>query len=78
MLLGRPRIGQDVDWSKITKTTVATVTTLPPPVRTRLGVNEIKQIMPHMASLDSIVLQAPGKFTTCKFHSYLKNILSSW
>ncbi|XP_064081441.1 probable chitinase 10 [Macrobrachium nipponense] len=31
-LLGIPRGGKDVDWASVTKTSVATITTLPPPV----------------------------------------------
>nr|XP_053638311.1 chitotriosidase-1-like [Cherax quadricarinatus] len=31
-MMGVPRVGQDVDWSKVTKTSVATHTTLPPPI----------------------------------------------
>lgn len=45
MLLKRPRTGQDVDWSKITKTTVAVVTPLPPPVRKTLGGKDVVQLM---------------------------------
>lgn len=41
MLLKRPRSGKDVDWSKITTTRVAEVTTLPPPVRTKLGTKDV-------------------------------------
>lgn len=44
MLLKRPRPGQDVDWSKITTTRVA-VTTLPPPVRSKTGTQDIVQLM---------------------------------
>ena len=45
MLINRPRPGKDVDWSKVTKTTVPRVTTLPPPVRTKLSNGEITEIM---------------------------------
>lgn len=31
-MLGIPRGGQDVDWAAVTRTRVASVTTLPPPV----------------------------------------------
>ncbi|KAK8738799.1 hypothetical protein OTU49_003679 [Cherax quadricarinatus] len=65
-MMGVPRVGQDVDWSKVTKTSVATHTTLPPPISIDPMIlvrqhqsNLAKQAAPRIDIIPSIPKDSP-------------------
>ncbi|KAF2367004.1 Glycoside hydrolase family 18 catalytic domain [Trinorchestia longiramus] len=47
MLLGHPRKGKDIDWTKVAKTVVPVVPTLPDPTKTHLTPGAISQLIPQ-------------------------------
>ncbi|XP_018011730.1 probable chitinase 10 isoform X2 [Hyalella azteca] len=52
MLLGRSRKGTDVDWTKVAKTVVPVVPTLPEPTVSRISPQEIAQLIPRIDTVD--------------------------